>query len=245
MIEAICFDLFHTLVDVGQAPATPGRYTADILGLDREAWNAACFSDAHEIRQRTDHHEVVRVLAHSLDPAIPLDLIRQAADERKSRFDHTLLHIDPVVLDTLRRLRRRGLKLALVSNASTGEIDSWPRSPLAALFDTALFSCECGHAKPLPAIYELALQRLGSDAHRTLFVGDGGSNEHAGAARAGLLPVMLTRYIRDRYPPARLDERAQHVVARLHELDELHALLDQYQCASPRGEQHAGTTSAV
>ena len=38
-IRAVCFDLFHTLVDVGRTPGTPGRYTADILGLDRDAWN--------------------------------------------------------------------------------------------------------------------------------------------------------------------------------------------------------------
>ncbi|MGD8741984.1 MAG: HAD family hydrolase [Granulosicoccaceae bacterium] len=228
MIHAICFDLFHTLVDVGQAPGIPGRYTADILGLDREAWNAACFSDAHDICRPTDHREVVRKMAHSLNPAIPVDLIRQAADERKARFDYTLRHVDPQVIEVLRALRDRGLKLALVSNASTGEVDSWPVSPLAALFDAAVFSCKCGHAKPDALIYEHALQQLGSEAGRTLFVGDGGSNEHAGAAQAGLIPVMLTRFIRERYPEHKLTERARHVQARIHELAELHELLDRF-----------------
>ena len=84
MIRAVCFDLFHTLIDVGRSPGTPGRYTADILGLDREDWNNACFSEAHDICRPTDYREVVRQLAHSLDPSIPLSLVHEAAEERKA-----------------------------------------------------------------------------------------------------------------------------------------------------------------
>ena len=39
--KVILFDLFHTLVDVGTALESCGRYTADILGVSREAWNRA------------------------------------------------------------------------------------------------------------------------------------------------------------------------------------------------------------
>jgi putative hydrolase of the HAD superfamily len=226
MIRAVCFDLFHTLVDVGKAPATPGRYTADILGLDREDWNNACFSDAHEICAPTDHREVVRALAHSLDDSIPLELIQLAADERKARFDYTLQNIDTEVLSVLAQLKQRGLKLALVSNASTGEVDSWSSSPLASLFDEAVFSCDCGYAKPDAAIYQQALRQLQVESGHCLYVGDGGSNELQGAARCGLRPVMLSQHVAQRLTAAQYRARRQHAEAEISQLAELLSLLE-------------------
>ena len=226
MVKAVCFDLFHTLVDVGQAPGTPGRYTADILGLDREAWNAACFSEAHDICRPTDYREVVREMAHSLDDSIPLELVHVAADERKGRFDYTLRNILPDVLDVLTQLRERGLKLALISNASTGEVDSWPVSPLAEMFDVTVFSCECGHAKPHAGIYEHAMQQLQLDAMHCLFVGDGGSNEHAGASAVGMHTVLLTHWVMHRLQPEALKQRRKYCRDEISRLPELIALLD-------------------
>jgi len=226
MVKAVCFDLFHTLVDVGQAPDTPGRYTADILGVDREAWNTACFSDVHDICQPTDHREVVRAMAHSLDPAIPLERIHEAADERKGRFDYTLRNIQPDVLETLAELHHRGFKLALISNASSAEVESWPHSPLDEFFDAVVFSCECGHAKPDPAIYEYALQELDLEAGQCLFVGDGGSNEHAGASQLGMHTVLLTRWVSHRLGYAQMQQRRSYCRDEIAQLAELPPLID-------------------
>jgi len=218
--RAVCFDLFHTLVDVAAAPGASGRYTADILGVDRAVWNAACFSALHNITEPCSHLEVVRVLAHSLDPAIPMHLIEAATLERQRRFDHALLQVEEEVIATLSALRERGLRLALVSNASSGEVSAWPHSPLAPLFDNAVFSCDCGYRKPQPQIYQLALNNLGVAAEETVFVGDGGSEEHAGARAVGLRTVLLTRHLGE-LRQERLDERrsqADMEIARLPDL---------------------------
>lgn len=226
MIRAVCFDLFHTLIDVGRSPGTPGRYTADILGLDREDWNNACFSDAHEICRPTDYREVVRKLAHSLDPSIPLSLIHEAAEERKARFDYTLCNIEPGVIDTLLRLRERGYKLALISNASTGEVEAWSKSPLAGYFDSAVFSCHCGHAKPDTGIYQYALEQLAVGAVEAAFVGDGGSNEHAGASAMGMHSILLTHYVAERLDDSALAGRRAQARYEISSLPELLPLLD-------------------
>jgi putative hydrolase of the HAD superfamily len=226
MIRAVCFDLFHTLIDVGCSPGTPGRYTADILGLDREDWNNACFSEAHDICRPTDYREVVRQLAHSLDPSIPLSLVHEAAEERKARFDYTLCNIEPGVIDTLLRLRERGYKLALISNASTGEVEAWPQSPLAGCFDSAVFSCHCGHAKPDTGIYQHALKQLAVEAGEAAFVGDGGSNEHAGARAMGMHSILLTHYVAKRLDDSALAGRRAQARYEISALPELLPLLD-------------------
>ena len=226
-VEAVCFDLFHTLVDVGAVPTHVGRGTAEILGVDAGAWNAACFGPLHDICRPTEHRDIVRRLAHSIDPAIPGHVIEAAVSERQRRFDHSLTHVDPGVIGTLRRLRARGMRLALISNASTAEVAAWARSPLAPLFDATIFSCECGSRKPEPAIYHRALEQLGAHPSRCLFVGDGGSEEHVGARSLGLTTVLLTTHIAARLSAEAIAARARHADVVLHGLHELEVLLDE------------------
>jgi len=227
-IRGVCFDLFNTLVNVGRVPATVGGYTADILGVERSRWRAACFGAQHEIRRPSDALENLRRMAHALDPTIPEARIRQAVAHRQRRFDHALRQVPAGVLSVLAELRRRGLRLALVSNASTAEVRSWDASPLAPLFDVAVFSCECGHAKPEPAIYRQALAALALPAEACLFVGDGGSDEHRGAHAVGLHPLWLTEHVGPESRPALAAALAPWIRGRIGRLSELPAWLAAY-----------------
>jgi putative hydrolase of the HAD superfamily len=222
--KVIFFDLFHTLIDVTSAPGASGRYTADILGVGREEWNAACFGAAHNITGQSRQREVIRQLAHSLNPAISIEKINEAAAERQRRFDHALLHVEEEVLAVLDRLRRAGLRLGLISNASTDEVAAWNDSPLSTLIDEAIFSCHCGLCKPQPAIYYHALERMEVSVAAALFVGDGGSDEHRGAAEVGLDNVLITRYL-GHYDTERLAMRQAQVRWQIGRLSELLPLL--------------------
>lgn len=193
--KAILFDLFGTLLSVSKAAKGKGRYTADILGLDRNAWNQACFGQHHDIVSRTDHLESVRRIAHSLDPTIPLNRVRQAAQARQLRFDSALNDIEPGILDILQHLKQQGFILGLISNASTGEVSAWPDSPLAPLFTTVHFSCQRGVQKPDPAIYRMALDELAITPRAALFIGDGSSEEHLGAEACGIDSLLVTYFL--------------------------------------------------
>lgn len=218
MIKGICLDLFHTLVDVGQVPQSIGRYTADILGLERQTWSDACFSDAHAITSKTDHYTSIRLMAHSLDPSIPDSLIHAAVDERQRRFDYALQHVDADVLAALDKINNLGIKLALVSNASTSEVSGWSCSPLADYFHSVVFSCDVGFRKPQAGIYEHALNAMQLAADDCLFVGDGGSDEHLGARAAGLKPVLITRHIYQETKLMTQRARVDFEIGHLHEL---------------------------
>lgn len=197
MLRAICFDLFNTLVNVGTVPLAIGGTTAKVLGVEASAWNQACFSDDHEICQPTQHVDVIRTLAHRLDPQIPLARIEAATHQRQARFDYALTTIVSAdVINTLRTLRDQGYQLALISNASTAEVQAWPDSPLRDLFDVSVFSCDVGMKKPDPAIYHYTAEKLGVETQHCVFVGDGGSDEHHGAYASGMTPLWLTCHLK-------------------------------------------------
>ena len=224
MIKGICFDLFHTLIDVGSVPDHVGRYTADILGFDRDEWNRVCFGANHDITQTTDHFYSVKKMAHSLDASIPDSLIKTAVEERQRRFDHALTEVTSDVLHVLTRLREQGLKLALISNASSGEVNAWSQSPLAGLFHSTIFSCDVGARKPKPDIYHSALTGLGLTASECIFVGDGGSDEHIGAQQVGLRSVLTTQYL---HSAVKIESQRQRVNWEISHITQLPGLLAQ------------------
>ncbi len=221
VVRGLCFDLFNTLVNVADVPARHGRFTADILGVGRDAWNQACFSQLHEICRPATHTETIRCLAHSIDPTIPEQRILAATQERQQRFDFALSQVEEAVLGVLLQLRERGVRLALVSNASSAEIHAWHRSPLSSCFDTVVFSCDCGARKPHASIYQQALLRLGLAAQECLFIGDGGSDEHRGAHHVGLRPVLLTRHLQEPDIDHIRQAQGEYLYAELARLDDI------------------------
>jgi putative hydrolase of the HAD superfamily len=97
------------------------------------------------------------------------------------------LRLEEPMLHAAGRLRRAGLKTALLSNAWGQAL--YPRARLEALFDELLLSNEVGLRKPDPAIFRLAAARLEESPAACVFVDD-----HAGhlevAAREGMTPVL-------------------------------------------------------
>lgn len=80
-------------------------------------------------------------------------------------------------------LRSAGLRLGvLTNNVKEFRPRWWPLLPFEDLFDDVLDSCEVGIRKPNPAIYRLALDRLGAEAARTAFLDDLAPNVAAAAA---------------------------------------------------------------
>jgi putative hydrolase of the HAD superfamily len=91
----------------------------------------------------------------------------------------------PGAVDTLTSLRARGIELAVVSNWDVGLPEHLERLGIAHLFSTVVTSAEAGAAKPDPAAFRLALDRLGVEPGRALHVGDE-AEDAEGAAAAGM-----------------------------------------------------------
>jgi len=96
------------------------------------------------------------------------------------------------VVETTRRIRRRGLRTALVTNNAREFGAGW-RSllPLDELFDAVIDSSEVGVRKPDPAIFALALGALGDvDPSHAVFLDDFHGNVDA-ARRLGMHGLLV------------------------------------------------------
>ena len=93
----------------------------------------------------------------------------------------------------MRRLRSEGYATALVTNNVVEFREHWRKLiPVEALFDCVVDSSEEGVRKPDPAIYHLALERLGGVApQRAVFLDDFQGNIDA-ATRLGLSGILVT-----------------------------------------------------
>jgi len=98
------------------------------------------------------------------------------------------------VLPTLSDLRRRGLKLAIVSNWDASLQSHCDDLGLTPLFDTIVGSQAVGYEKPDPRIFAIALERVQVTATQVLHVGDIYVSDVVGARRAGITPVLLDRH---------------------------------------------------
>jgi len=217
--RGLVFDLFHTLTCIELT--SEGLPTVEMLGLDREAWRAEMrVARWRLLGEERDPYALIRRLVHAVDPALPEEVIRRAAEARLERFALSLLNPPEVSLRVLRRLKGAGKKLGLISDADPIEVAAWQRSPLAELFDCAIISCEVGLTKPDPQIYRLCLEKLGLGAQECLFVGNGGSQELAGARGVGLGTVMMAGIARRIWPDRALEGEAdaEYVIDSLEEL---------------------------
>ena len=86
-------------------------------------------------------------------------------------------------------LKQARIKLAILSNTEKPCIE-FLRRQLSDTFDTIVFSCLEGSAKPKSEIYELTLTRLGTQAGQTLFIDDRPENTE-GAKRVGLHTILF------------------------------------------------------
>lgn len=221
--RAVLFDLFHTLVSL-EVSQPPGPSVSTILGVDRDTWWRAWSESSDDyVLGRTVLEGTLPARARVANPAVTGEQIRQALLARPDRFRHVLTHVEPETLAGLTQLRTQNRRLGLVSNCGKDEIASWPDSPLAPCFDTVVFSCDVGLAKPDPAIYRLAATRLGVEPAECLFVGDGGSDELVGARAAGMTPVLLTRHL-EVLGPQRIAPAARQAAFRVRTVLDLCAL---------------------
>jgi putative hydrolase of the HAD superfamily len=225
--RAVFFDLFFTLIDPLRDDFSPESEYA-VLRVERrefERWNEIDY-DMRASGKIRGPYNVFRHITRGR--AIEEALLLRAADARLERIRRALSGVEEQKLELLKKLRERGVRTCLVSNADDMDIHHWQSSPLCSCFDQVIFSCEAGLLKPDPRIYRLALERLGLKPAppggqlpaQCFYIGDGGHEELRGAGEAGMTTVLTTEYITRIWPEKipELRQNADYEVARLEDI---------------------------
>ena len=191
MIKAIYFDLFFTLI-VPQYEKENNEFT--ILGITAEEWEHYAENDAlYQERAlglvKNEKEIIEKITSIMLFEISDMQKVR-LLKARENRMKAALNNVSKDILEVLKELKAKDVKLGLISNADVIDCKYWHQSPLAHLFDDVIFSCDVGILKPDKEIYELAMAHLNVKANECMFVGDGGSNELKGAKAVGMKTVF-------------------------------------------------------
>jgi putative hydrolase of the HAD superfamily len=206
MIRAVLIDLDDTLVDHQHALRTALRVLHDTdlrlqsLGFDflLTEWQRV-LEEMHDdvaLGRIPVHESRIIRYRHFYDLAgAPVD--RAEAEGIAANHMRTYMGSRRIVPGAVALLEivRQHARTAVVTNNTVLEQDEklatfglWPH------VDALITSEECGAAKPDPAIFRSALDRLGVEAHEAVMVGDSWANDIVGAANIGMRAVWLNRH---------------------------------------------------
>jgi len=120
----------------------------------------------------------------------------------------------------LKEIKRRGLKLIIVSNVSSLQnlLTYLGQTGLTRYFDALVASGTIGFEKPDSRIFAIASERSGTPPERMVHVGDSYPNDYVGAESAGLTGVLL-------------DRKGRHTEAKCRRISKLTELLQMLSSA--------------
>jgi FMN phosphatase YigB (HAD superfamily) len=207
-IEAVTIDAYGTLVTLrNPVPALRAALARrDIARSAADVRRAFETEVAFYVgRSHEGRDEATLALLRRDCARVFLETVRAELDpgDFASAFVSSLTFAEvPGARDACRKLSAAGLRLAVVSNWDIGLHAHLEALGLTAVVDVVVTSAEAGAPKPAPAVFQLALARLGvDDPALAVHVGDAPADGE-GAQAAGL-----------HFEPAPLADAAQRILA--------------------------------
>ena len=189
MIRAIIFDLDNTLTDFMKMKraaidaAVDGMMDAG-LALSREEVSSQIYQ-VYE-REGIEYQQVFDIFLKETLGRIDYKILSSGiVAYRRARDSYLVLY--PHVNLTLLELIKRGLKLAVVSDAP--RLQAWMRLAhlqLHHLFDTVVAFEDTGERKPSPKPFQRAIELLGIQPSQAIMVGDWPERDVVGASQVGI-----------------------------------------------------------
>jgi len=193
--SAVVFDLFGTIIGdiAGQPYERAAQKMASVLSVDHNDFSRLWFATVYE--RNTGHFPTLKdnvaYICRQLGISANEEQLSAAAEIRHNLARQSMMTPRAGSLDTIHELRKRNLKIGLISDCSPSEPEIWPDTPFVPLFDATIFSPIAKMKKPDPKIYEFVATKLGVKCADCLYVGNGGSDEIRGAHEASMYPVLI------------------------------------------------------
>ncbi len=235
MLEAILFDFADTLISFGKIRAQalfPIAAKDTYQYLRERDYHLPPFQQYAAMHLRTFRRRyiwsairrrdfdamdlVCRVLTKLDVPLQPVDRAALAWLWYRPVIRQT--KVEPGTLEMLCELRRRGLKMAIVSNTCAPGIcldRHLEDECLLEFFPTRVYSSNTIYRKPHPQIFRTALHELGVAPHQAMFVGDLIRADIKGGRRMGMTTVWKPA---KPVPRTTLRHKPDHVIRKITDL---------------------------
>jgi putative hydrolase of the HAD superfamily len=110
-------------------------------------------------------------------------------------INHVKYTMLPDIPETLKELKIRGIRLGIISNIISRTVVQTTVKDygIADYFEYIMTSAECGHRKPDPMIFDLALDEMGLRPSECAYVGDTVSRDVIGTRNSGIRYMIKIR----------------------------------------------------
>ena len=197
MIKAVVFDMFETLVTHYESPLYMGKQICEDIGISeekfREIWDA---TEEEKTLGKKSLEEVIYEILRVND-RYSTDLFEKIVNKRKNSKIEMFEHLHAEIIPLLIEIKRKNIKIGLITNCYFEERDAIVNSKLYNYFDAVCMSCELGLAKPDVKIFEKCADDLQVRFDECIYVGDGGSYELETARSLGMHPIQAAWYIKE------------------------------------------------
>jgi 2-haloacid dehalogenase len=216
-IKACVFDAYGTLFDFASAASRCRDVPADKMGALTACWRDKQLQYTWLRSLQGLHADFWQVTGEALD--FSLDTLKLDRRLREPLMQlYLTLNAFPEVPSVLERLKRAGLRTAILSNGSPRMLDAAVRNAgLAELIDAVLSVAEVGVFKTSPKVYQLALDRLQLKPAQIAFQSSNAWDAFAASA-FGMRVVWCNRYGQR---PERLPGQPDAEIRTLAELPDL------------------------
>lgn len=171
--------------------------------------------DERKICEKRWWHNVVRNVFEEVGMIEKFD---NYFDELFETFRRKAWELFPETKDVLSLLKRRGLKLGVISNFDSRVYDVCTDLGIIEFFDSFVISSEAGFAKPSPEIFSLALQINRVTPSECVHIGDSLNLDFNGARTVGIKAFLIDR--EERYNTRNDIDRIENLADIIRFLDE-------------------------
>ena len=192
MIKAVIFDMFETLITLFTEHTYFCEDAASDAGVDpvlyRKVWHE------NEKDRTTGKMTIEEGIGETLQKlgVYSDELLKTIVGKRLFALQETFDQIPDESVQLLEELKKRGIKVGLITNTFSDERNLIRSSKLFPLFDATRISYEEGVLKPDPSMNLSIMEELGVTPEECLYVGDGGSKELFAARDIGMKALQAS-----------------------------------------------------
>lgn len=190
-IKAVGFDYGGVIGSKHKNGLNFSQDLARIIGVTVEEFRREYFKINHLVNtgKMVNWEEFDKILLEKLGREARLGVL---TDYRK-RITSEWVQMDKQMLELVGRIRARGIKVGLLSNAAKESGRKLRELGLADRFDVFMISAEEGLQKPDPKIFLSFVDRLGVGMEELVFIDDA-KRSLSGAKELGYYPILYSGY---------------------------------------------------